>query len=169
MRNAAARCIAAACALLPTLASAQDVAYVCTTVPNDIDGALTAAIHYPNGQSIALNAYIDGVERTEIIRVSAVRSLVPLLWELAEPVLDLPPEDVSTGEGCDPIFVQSLIVGFTDGTTRRRDEICLNGPISLMASEVIWARPHNLDVRDTKRDEIDVRIEDPAVVCGRQW
>lgn len=163
------RLAAALVALVPTLVHAQDVTYVCTTGPNDFDGSMTASIHYPNGQSISLSAFSEGVERSEIVRVSAVRSLVPLLWGLAEPVLELPPEDVSRGESCDPQFLQTLIVGFSDGTTRRRDEICLNGAITQMHSEVNWARPHDLDVRDTKRDEINERVDVPADVCGRDW
>lgn len=155
--------------LLPSLAHAQEITYICTTMTNSEDGSMSAEIHYPDGQSIALNAYSDGVQRSEIIRVSAVESIVPILWELAEPVLDLPPEDVSTGERCNPQFLETLIVGFSDGTTRRRDEICINGALSQMASEVIWAVPRDRDVRDVKRDVIEERVEDPADVCGRQW
>lgn len=159
---------AALIALLPNLAQAQDVAYICTTRDNPEEG-LYAEIHYPNGQSLSVNAYVDGSQRSEIVRQSAVRSLVPFLWELAEPVLALPPEDVGASENCDARFTETLIVGFSDGTTRRRDEICIDGAINYMGREVIWARPHDLDVRDVKRDELGQAFEDPAEVCGRDW
>lgn len=163
------RLAAALTLLLPSVVQAQEVTYFCTTGPNSVDGALTAEIHYPTGQSIALSAFTEGIQRSEIIRISAVESIVPILWDLAEPVLNLPPEDVSTGESCNVLFMSSLIVGFSDGTTRRRDEICINGPLSQLASEIVWAVPRDRDVRDTKRDEIEERIEDPADVCGRRW